>query len=194
MNKLYKDIISTLQKSNVIPILMDYSDTNCLLLVNNLNKAKSILKKMNVKKLKDNPHELYLYGVDKFGYYSKNGLNLTLCGSLACRSTLNGGWVPLDRKINLSAFDNLRIDPEGYNHLAYDNELCYLLAKCVYTTRYFSEEDCNRIQVCLNYLKDEDVYQKIEGVFFNFSHEILVLCRNACYENIVESVWLFSDY
>ena len=135
----------------------------------------------------------YLYGTEPFLAMEKGNARLVLLCQIACRSTLHGEWVPLDRQINLGALDRLRRE-DGLPRLSCEDELCYLLAKCVYTEKAFAEPDVSRIAVCLKKADREILMPKLTGVFFRFTERLLQLAEEKKYEEIIPSLWRFAEY
>ena len=133
--------------------------------------------------------------MDHFLYFTMDDVNLVVCCQLACRSTLNGEWVPLDRKINNFALDRVVKDKDTTLPIpAPEDMLCYLLAKCVYTEEEFSEKDIERIENCMNQVKEPQLSDKLEGVFFYFTPSILEMVRKGQYSDIIEALWCYSEY
>lgn len=157
------------------------------------NLFKTSASKAGWKTIKDKSGDLYLYGMKHFMYYSVNGITLIVCCQLACRSTLNGGWVPLDRKINEHTFENLRSEESIY-FLGAEDELCYLTAKCIYTAKNFCTSDVKRIEACMSVINRAALMPKLEGVFFRFTDSLLELLDQRKYDDIIPSLWRFAAY
>ena len=139
-------------------------------------------------------NDKYLYGTDPFMKFEKAGQSVVLVCQIACRSTLHGEWVPLDRKINLDALQRIRRDQAGIPLLSYEDELCYLLAKGVYTEKAFSEDCRKRIGLCMKHVQRDVLLPKLEGVFFCFTEKMLVLLEQERYEDIIPALWRFAEY
>ena len=197
MNDSLKVIDKALKKAGIRYAILDSEEKSCRILIspdqkNDLIKAAS---GSGWKKLKDKSKDIYLYGMDHFLYFTVNDVKLTVCFQLACRSTLNGEWVPLDRKINNFAMDRI-VMAEGadtYEPMPEDF-LCYLLAKCVYTEKGFSEEDKRRITKCSKKVDTNVLMPKIEGVFFHFSETMLKMIDEGDFEHIIEALWRYAEY
>lgn len=153
------------------------------------------LKGVGWKLQKDKSNDIYLYGMDHFQYYTKDGYRLTVCFQMACRSTLNGEWVPLDRKINNAVFNGIEEneDPKYSPSPNPDDLLCYLLAKCVYTEKEFNQTDRQRIQQCLKGATG-DLIPKLTGVFFCFTSRMLQMIKDQDYDHIIEELYAFAEY
>jgi hypothetical protein len=183
-------------KDNIPFALLDEETADVRIFVAQENKAcvHNSLKAAGWKEQKDTSKDVYLYGMNRFLYYTKDAVRLTVCFQLACRSTLNGQWVPLDRKINSFALKNARTGATCLVELQAEDMLCYLLAKCVYTEGSFAETDKRRIKDCLRSADRAVLMQKLEGVFFKFSDSILKMIEQDEFDSIKERLWAFSDY
>lgn len=157
------------------------------------NLFKTSASKAGWKAVKDKSGDLYLYGTKRFMYYSVYGITLIVCCQLACRSTLNDGWVPLDRKINGHALEDLRLEERIY-FLGAENELCYLTAKCIYTEKNFCASDIKRIEACMSVIDRELLLPKLEGIFFRFTDGLLQLLEQRKYIDIIPALWRFAAY
>lgn len=102
--------------------------------------------------------------------------------------------MPLDRKINIDILKRVRNGNAGFPVPGYEDELCYLLAKCVYTQKSFSAGDIERIGECLAHADKEVLMPKLEGVFFRFSERVLEMAKKGEYEDIIPSLFKFADY
>lgn len=155
--------------------------------------VKKLAGKAGWKKMKDRSGDLYLYGMKHFLYYLVENCRLIICCQLACRSTLNDGWVPLDRKINGQALSDIRIKDQ-ICYLGAEDELCYLLAKCVYTVKFFKDADRKRLEEDMSTVDAAGLLPKLEGVFFRFTDKILELLHEKKYDDIITALWRFAEY
>ncbi|MCC8164132.1 MAG: hypothetical protein LIO86_13455 [Lachnospiraceae bacterium] len=175
------------EEENSLRILLDASAKKDFL---------TLAKKQGWKKQKDRSGDIYLYGMDHYWYFLAGDCRLTVCFQLACCSTLNNGWVPLDKKINVGALDR-SLDDVNRNlarHLAPADELCYLLAKCIYTDHQFSITDRERLEHDLLGANEPELSFKLSAVFFHFTPRLLELLRNRQYESIEQELWEFAEY
>lgn len=188
-------ITETLKKAGIAYALLDEKDKNVRILISEKDRRSIITLAGNVgwKRIKDKSGDLYLYGMQRFLYYSAGAVTLTVCCQLACRSTLNDGWVPLDRKINEEALARCRKENDVMR-LGKEEELCYLLAKCVYTDKCFEKEDIERIESCFSGTEKTNVLPKLEGIFFRFSERMLEMLEKKEYEDIIGALWRFAEY
>ena len=186
MNENICNILKDLKSKGCSFAVVDERCDELWILVSKLKEFCAELKKCGFSKVSKFKNDIYLYGMTPFMCYKKEGCCIVLCEQLACRSTLNGGWVPLDRKINLNALSKLRNTEGGIPILSPENEICYLLAKSVYTDKSFANT-ADKINQCINELNEVEFMEKLEGVFFKFSRKILELCKNKQFDVIIKS-------
>ena len=194
MSDAVKQLWEQLNKSGFKYAALDMDDKQLRILVSPKDKdeVKKLLLRLKWRKEKG-PEEIYLYGMGHFSYFEKDGISLTVCYQVACRSTLHGEWVPLDRKINNFALTNVR-SVDGVSRLCPEDELCYLLAKCVYTEKGFSNEDQTSIKKAIDSIDNDALMPKLEGVFFKFSPRILTMAKDGRFDEIIPALWRFGEY
>ena len=194
MSDAVKQLGEQLNKKKIRYAFLDCEDKGFRILVSPKDKeeVKKLLLHLKWRKQKG-PEEIYLYGMEHFSYFENDGISLTVCYQVACRSTLHGEWVPLDRKINNFALTNVR-DVDGVSRLCPEDELCYLFAKCVYTEKGFSAEDKIGIEKVLTSIDMDALMPKLEGVFFKFSPRILAMAKEGRFDEIIPALWRFGEY
>lgn len=195
MNDTCCSLFRILAKNDIEYAILDVSDSiiNILCKAEKKKQVKQALGSDGWKRIKDTSNDVYLYGMDHFLYFENNGMKTVICFQIACRSTLNGEWVPLDRKINTYAMSLIE-SRDGLSYLCPEDELCYLLAKCVFTKKKFSETDTTRIKNCFGRVSIEKLMPKLEGVFFRFSGKMMDMIRQGDFNNIISSLWQFAEY
>lgn len=197
MEKMLENIYNALKAEERKVALLDIEENLLRILIDAEQKDKyvQVLKKLGWRQQKDISKDLYLYGMDHFLYFEMEDVKLVVCCQLACRSTLNGEWVPLDRKINNYALERVVMEQDTVMPVPVAEDLlCYLLAKCVYTKESFSKEDIARIENCMKQVKEPQLSDKLEGVFFYFTNTILEMVKKGQYDDIVEALWCYSEY
>lgn len=155
-------------------------------------KSKDVmhcLKKNGWKPIKMNKKDLFLYGMKPFEYMKKGNEILTVCCQIACKSTLHGEWIPLDRMINVGALER-----SSDHRLCPEDDICYILAKCVYTNRRFSERDIKRIGENMLRADKDILLKKLGGVFFEYVDDLLRQIENRNYDNIISNLWQYDKY
>lgn len=197
MEKMLENIYNALKAEERKVALLDIEENLLRILIDAEQKDKyvQVLKKLGWRQQKDTSKDLYLYGMDHFLYFVMEDVKLVVCCQLACRSTLNGEWVPLDRKINNFALERVVMEQDTVMPVPVAEDfLCYLLAKCVYTKESFCKEDIARIENCMKQVKELQLSDKLEGVFFYFTDTILEMVNKGQYDDIVEALWCYSEY
>lgn len=192
-----KIVLAALKEAEISYAVLDDEDHLLRILIHNSNKKQwmEAAKNKGFKHAKDKSGDIYLYGMDHFLYYDVGGERLIVCCQLACRSTLNGGWVPLDRKINNDALCRVVYsDAVKAYSLGAEDFLCYLLAKCVYTESGFSDYDKKRVEQCMGEIKKQVLLNKLEGVFFYFTEILLRMLRAKDYDHVIEALYRYADY
>lgn len=169
------------------------SEVRILISEDNIESMIKTAAKMRWRRIKDRTGDLYLYGMKRFLYFAVDGKTLVVCCQLACRSTLNNGWVPLDKQINGQALSNL-VCKENLYYLSTEDELCYLTAKCVYTEKVFCQRDIERIEACMSRVDRGILIPKLERVFFKFTGCMLRLLERKEYDDIIASLLQYAAY
>lgn len=194
MNNNFQTLFTSFDAHNIKYAILDNNKTELNIIIPEKTQIGSIMKKNGFNRVNRNTNDLFLYGMIPFQYYTNGEINICVCNQVACRSTLNGEWVPLDRKINLNIFNFIRKTSDNLSILCSEDEFCYLLAKSVYTNGIFCEEDINRISVLLEEIDEKKLFPKLEGVFFKFTKQIFEMCKEHKFDEIVQAVWSFAEY
>ncbi len=196
-------------KTDFETVLLDLNNRGCKYCVINVSDSvmellveddfyfciDDILNRKEWKHEKNN--DQYLYGLQPREKYRKKNDCIVFNYKLACRSTLNDAWVPLDRCVNDRALQNGIYDEKrGLNVLAKDDEICYLLAFSVYTEKCFSENNKAILNDNIATLGDKAkmLEYKLSKVFFRFSDKILELAMKNEYDDIIPSLYSFCEY
>ncbi|GHU02869.1 hypothetical protein FACS1894147_05780 [Spirochaetia bacterium] len=192
------DIFKRLVDEDIAYSLLDKSRQQVLLLVSPDQKHKlcNILKRMGWKLQKNSRRrETFLYGMDPFKDFVYKGDAVTVCFQLACKSTMHGEWIPLDRKINNHALETRRLNAEdGLYYLEERHDLAWRLAKIIFTNRFFTPVDIEKIQNNEYLLNDKGLIGFIEGIFFKFTPILIGMVQKRDYERIIPACFSFSDY
>lgn len=193
---MLKKTNDTLNENGIRFCILDEEDKLIRLLVdyNEREKCLTLLKKLGMKTVKDSSKDIYLYGMNRFDYLQEKDKSVTVCYQVACRSTLNGEWVPIDRIVNLTALNDVRTESEGMKYLGYIDEVCYLLAKCVYTQKAFAKEDVDRITYSYGKADKVLLLQKLELVFFGFASNMMKMIEEQNFDDIIVKFMSYSDY
>ncbi len=174
-------------------------DIDVLFKINDRDKILFLLKNNGFKPI-SHPFEkdIFLYGVTKFEKVinDKNVL-IDLNYELTCRSLNAGEWLPLDNKIQQSAWDN-KIFVEKYDFkywsLSHNDEFISLVTRCVFDRKEFEKGYTNRIIELLDIINKEEVLPKLQLIFYKFVPELMAQLNNKTFEKIIEKYIAFIDY
>lgn len=202
-NDQIETVFSELKKKGcrflVLDLPSEFPETTGLLKVRFLVRSedKRILLEQAVEsgwRKKESPEkEGYLYGVEKFLRFILDQVELEFCFQIACRSTLNGSWVPLDRCINYGAIER-SVEENGIRLLSPEDRVPYLLANCIYTKKTFTDEDCRLIEEARKKADEKQMREKTGAVFFRFTDKLFSLIDQGEYAGLTDALWRFADY
>ncbi len=191
------DIIKKLEDEGLVFAVLDMPDPVLRILVDpkDRNKLQELLGRYGWKRTKTYDDEKYLYGIEHFMQYDTNGVKLDINFRIACRSTLNSAWVPLDMIINEGALQRTRkINEIPGPVLSVEDTICYLAAKSVYTEKEFLKPDRLRLKKELDRSDEQLLMNKMKLVFFKFSGQIIQMMKDGEFEDIIPSFWKFAEY
>lgn len=138
---------------------------------------------------------LFLYAMDKLEFYAKEKVNLDICYQLCCRSINAKEWMPVDQLINNSVWENKRYNKQyGWYELSYEDELIHLLTRCIFDKGEFSLGYRKRILELMEKVSMDDEYERLNVVFFKFSHKLIELIRKCEFDKIVDEYMTFTEY
>lgn len=185
-----------INENNILYAVLDYEKNNLEILVDKDSRKRllCLLVDDGFHKTKKRNHDIYLYGMDVFEYYQKSDLQFTICYQLACRSTLHGEWVPLDRIVNTTALNSAVKDSNEISILNPIDAICYLLAKSVYTEGCFSSEKVYKISELYKSIDKSYLYKKLNLIFFNYTPHMIQHIENNDYDNIISDFWSYGEY
>lgn len=189
----YKTLVNFIEKGQYPYCVLDTSDheINFLISEDADEAVRNAMKGWRRMKRK----EIYLYSLKPILHYRKKNYEIHYHFRLACRSTLNGAWVPLDRCINVSALENAVTDVNtGFRVLAADDTVCYLLADCIYTKKCFPFEKRNIILKKLEEAGNDILNEKLSKIFFRFSGKLLDMVRKEAFDEIIPMYYAFAEY
>lgn len=138
---------------------------------------------------------VFLYAMNPFEFYEKDGVIFDVCFQLCCRSINAGEWMPIDQIINHSVWDNRKKNNLwGWFELSEEDELIHLLTRCVFDKKEFKEGYIQRIEELLSLVDLDNVVRKAETVFFLFTDKLFDMIKKKNYQQIVEAYNTFIDY
>lgn len=192
MRDEFARFLHELDSSGIEYCVIDVENENLDILVSESFEAVK-LKIKGWKEKKD--RKLYLYSLKRRKVFIKDALTVSFNYKLACRSTLNGAWVPLDRRINDGALERAIFDTErGFRVLSPEDEVCYLLASCIYTIKGFSSDHRSRISDSMKRGDAEEIKKKLSKVFFYFTDRLLQMVKDRDYDDIIPALYAFAGY
>ena len=196
MSTKREQIIEEFARKRINYCLLDEQTQSLTILAVNVDKntVKESLRAAGFKKKKDKSGDVYLYGMDRYDYYECDGYQVTVCYQIACRSTLNREWVPLDRIVNLTAMQTRVLGDDNIYRLNPVDNICYRLAECVYTNKIFDDFSREDITNSLNIANRQLLRQKLALVFFGFTDIMIKKIEENAYESIIDDFWRYSDY
>ena len=193
------DYILLRNTNNEIPNALKVGKDIDLLVKDNI--LIDFLRKQNFNVV-SHPHRnnIYLYGVKKFVFMKNESNNIIfdLHFQIAVRSLDAGQWIPLDQKIQESAWKNKRfekIDEDfGYWTLSYNDEFISLIARSIFDKREFQEGYIKRIEELKSKIDLKDVEEKLKLVFFKYTPYLLEQIEKKQYNNIIKNYIQFKEY
>lgn len=114
---------------------------------------------------------------------------------LMCKSLTPYYWVPLDNIINDRIWVEKVWEEELHCWRMDDKSLIvYLLARCVFDKRTFSEAYIKEIEVRKELLTDDTVKEMLKTVFYKYTDSITKYVLDKKYEDIIPNYFKFTDY
>ena len=137
----------------------------------------------------------FLYAMDEFDFFSNTKLNIDVCYQLACRSTNKGEWMPLDKKINSSVWENKQKDNKFHWYtMNTEDQLIHLLCRCIFDKKMFPVGYLNKINELYFIAKKKILYCKLELIFFKFTPYLIDHINNNDFADIIVKYLQFTKY
>lgn len=190
IRNIHNELPNSLKIGKDIDLLVPYSERS---------KFINFLIEKGFKKIR-HPHcnDIFLYGVNKFEFFlNKDKVLLDLNYQLACRSLNAGEWIPLDYKIQDSAWENKKlnkIDRFTYYSLGMEDEFVALVTRSVFDKKEFQKGYIERIDELINVIDVNDVIAKFQLVFFKFTPVLLSMLKKRQFDMILDRYISFSEY
>ncbi len=189
----YKTLVKFLEIKQCQYCILDTSENEVSFLIS--KDADSIIKNAMKGWRKIKEKDVYLYSLKPILHYRKKNYEVYFHFKLSCRSTLNGAWVPLERSINDTVLENAVIDVNtGLRVLAADDAVCYLLADCIYTKKFFPYEKRKTILQKLEKADKDILNEKLSKIFFKFSEKLLGMVEREEFDEIIPAYFAFARY
>ena len=145
--------------------------------------------------------DVFLYGVDKFEFKynnSDNYIDFDINFQLLVRSLDAGQFIPLDQLIQKSAWQNKRFEKLsedfGYWTLSYEDEFVCLVARSIFDKKEFKKGHINRINELIKVVDRNNVIEKLNKIFFQYTPYLFKLLENQDYEEIIDNYLQFREY
>ena len=146
-------------------------------------------------------NNVFLYSADKFEFKYNNKNNNILFDlnfQILVKSLDAGQWIPLDNNIQLSAWENKRLEHQeggiSYWTLSYEDEFVCLVARSIFDIKEFKEGYIKRIINLLPLIDKNSVILKFNLIFFKFTPHLMKLIEKNQYKNIIKKYLAFRDY
>jgi hypothetical protein len=141
----------------------------------------------------------FAYGLIPYQFWKrkniKEDLYVDASFALSCKSLTPKIWIPLDKKIQQSVWDNKFFDKElNFWRIDYKNLFVYLLVRCIFDKKIFSDLYIKEIENHKNFLSDNYVLDVLHLIFFNFTSTLVKLLKTGMYEKIINEYISFKEY
>ena len=116
-------------------------------------------------------------------------VNFTLC----CQSFIPKTWIPLNESINESVWKEKVFDDENKWWIIDDkNMLLYLLVRCMFDKKTFSEAYISEIEKRKHHMDSID--EKLRSTFYKYSSRLSALVAAGEYGSIIQDYIVFDEY
>lgn len=194
------DYILVRNINNELPYALKIGkDIDLLVKYNDRKKITQFLTENHYKKI-NHPHKngIFLYGVKPFEMFiNSDNVLIDLNYQLTCRSLNAGEWLPLDQKIQVSAWKNRFFIKNNGLHcfrLGVDDEFVTLVARAIFDKGIFQTTYINEINEYLEKINKQNVIAKLELIFFKYTPLLLEQIQNNEYGSIIENYLSFKEY
>jgi len=192
LRNIDQELPGKLKKGKDIDLLVRKSDFNQWLSFFNTLDFKVIQHPLR--------NDVFLYETDPFIFLlqNKSGIIVDFNFQLCVRSLDKGQWIPLDEKMQDSAWANKRFekasDDFGYWTLSHNDEFITLVSRSIFDKKEFQKGYINRINELFPKINIEDVKQKMNLVFFKYTPFLLEQVASQEYDTILSNYLSFKDY
>lgn len=124
-----------------------------------------------------------------------SNLVVDVYAELCTKSLVRTAWLPLDKVIQQSIWDNKVWDAANQWWIMDDeNMVIYLLTRSVFEKNGFSDAYIREIEKRMRLLTNPTTRQKLEKIFFKFTDTLLEKVSARRYKEIFVSYFTFTDY
>ena len=174
-------------------------DIDLLVHYNDRREFINFLKTSGFKRINHpHQHDKFLYGVRIFEFFvNKDNVLLDLNYQLACRSLNAGEWIPLDNKIQDSAWKNKvtnKIDNFSFYSLGLEDEFVALVTRSIFDKKEFQDGYMERIEELMNHIDANEVIAKFQLIFFKFTPVLFSMLKERQYKAVLDRYLSFMEY
>ena len=193
---LIKNIADELPNS-----LMDGKDIDILVYPDSKTQYEEVMKKNNYHA---HTHPLGIqngwtfgYSLPEYQFWKKEDRPFSLYIDanfiLCCKSFVPKTWVPLNRPINDSVWENKIFDDKNEWWIMDDkNMLLYLLVRCIFDKNSFSDSYIFEIEKRKHFINKID--DKLRMTFYKYSTRLSELVMMGKYGEIIQDYIAFDNY
>lgn len=135
----------------------------------------------------------YLYSMFPAECWVKDNITYTVFYQLGCYGLQEMSYIPLDKLVNKSIWDNRYLE-DGIYHMDRQEKLIYAMVQGVFHYNKFPEHLRKIVEENKDCFAKEDFQQKLRLVFFKFSSKIQSMLEMKKYDEIFHNYISFSEY
>ena len=196
------NIVSVLNQKNQDFVLIDKKQYNghysYFLLVKN-NDYQKLFGDCHLQNITSINNERYWYGASKpkFWLLSNNDV-IKVYKQIIVKSMTEGIWIPLDKAIQKSAFENENAVSLSNNSTVFElctlDKITYIISNAVFNTKEFSNDDIVYVNHNIKSIDVELLKFRLDKVFFKYTNILLDHLVNSRFEKILPDYLVFKDY
>lgn len=192
-------LLSTIQDKEIPYRVVTVKEKMLSLLIpsKQLKKVYTIVKQAHGSFLphpfgKENGYD-FLYQMTPFIMVEAGGLYYELLCQIPCMSLTPKTFIPLDRKVQASAWENKKT-VNGVDYLCDVDAYIYRLTSCIFLYRKFDSADRAYFHEKKAMLFDADLKEKLDLILFRFTPTLLELMKQDKYDEIITHYFSFTEY
>lgn len=158
-----------------------------------------IMKQNHYKKVGTSTDEYaFIYRLEPDIFWeAPNGSKIHSSCQMSCvsLSNLSKCKLPLDKRIQKSIWENRVWNEQNQCwNVCSEDYLIYILVTCIFDQKQFDQDSIRWITESGVNLKDRSLAEKLEGVFFRFTPELIHHLEENNYQNIIGDYRTFRNY